>query len=110
MAYDEGLAQRIREMLGDRTDMAEKKMFGGLSFMLHGNMCCGVAGDDLMARVGPGQYEEALGRPHARPMDFTGKPLKGFCYVDAKGYDADADLERWIDLAVRFADTLPAKS
>ncbi len=109
MAHDEGLAQRIRELLVDRPAMSEKKMFGGLSFMLHGNMCCGVAGDDLMARVGPDQYEEALGRPHARPMDFTGKPLKGFVYVNAKGYDADADLQGWIDLAVRFVDTLPAK-
>jgi len=109
VAYDEGLAQRIREILGDRTDVLEKRMFGGLSFMLHGNMCCGVAGDDLMARVGPDHYEEALGRPHARPMDFTGKPLKGFVYVDAAGYLTDEDLESWIDLAVKFADTLPAK-
>ncbi len=109
MPYDDALAQRIREMLGRRSDLSEKKMFGGLSFMLHGHMCCGVAGNDLIVRVGPDQHEEALGRPHARPMDFTGKPLKGFVYVDGPGYAVDADLEEWIDLAVRFVDTLPDK-
>lgn len=89
--------------------MVEKKMFGGLSFMVKGNMCCGVVGDELMARVGPDGYEAALKRPHARPMDFTGKPLKGFVYVAPEGFADRADLEGWIGLALNFVETLPAK-
>ena len=114
MAYDEGLAQRLREVL-ERHDgvvlesLVEKKMFGGLAFMLQGNMCCGVSGDELMLRVGPAANEEALARPHARPMDFTGKPLKGFVYVEEEGFESDDDLSSWLDLSVRFALSLPAK-
>ena len=83
MAYDEGVAQRLRDVFGDRTDVVEKRMFGGLAFMVSGNMCCGVVGKELMARVGPEQYEQALKEPYAREMDFTGKPMKGFVYVGA---------------------------
>lgn len=89
--------------------MVEKKMFGGLSFMVKGHMCCGVVGDELMVRVGPDGYEAALERPHARPMDFTGKPLKGFVYVAAQGFSTQSTLERWIRLALEFVETLPAK-
>jgi TfoX N-terminal domain len=109
MAYDEGVAQRLREALGARRDIAEKKMFGGLAFMLSGNMCCGVIGDTLMARVGPRQYDKALARKHARAMDFTGKPLKGFVYVAPAGFASDRDLERWVSLCVAFAGSLPRK-
>ena len=114
MAYDEGLAQRLREGLADHDSVApesvvEKRMFGGLAFMLQGNMSCGVSGEVLMLRVGPAAYEEALARPHARPMDFTGKPLRGFVYVDPPGFEADDDLAGWIELSVRFALSLPPK-
>ena len=81
MAYDERLAQRVREELADRPGYAEKKMFGGLCFLLRGNMCCGVGKDGLMVRVGPEQYESALADDHARQMDFTGRPMKGFVFV-----------------------------
>lgn len=109
MAYDEGLAQRIRETLAESDGTVEKKMFGGLAFMLHGNMCIGVSGDDLMVRVGPEAYAEALAQPHARQMDFTGKPLRGFVYVDPLGIESDEDLEAWIERGTRFARSLPAK-
>lgn len=109
MAYDEGLAQRIRESLAAHDDVVEKKMFGGLAFMLRGHMCCGVSGEDLMLRVGPDAYQEALSRPHARPMDFTGKPLRGFVYVAPEGVEEDADLSEWIAIGSRFVRSLPAK-
>ena len=109
MAYDEQLAGRVRGVLARRKDVSEKKMFGGLSFMLGGNMCCGVDKDNLMIRVGPEQYETALAQPHARPMDFTGRPLKGMVYVDPEGYRTDAALAAWVKRGVGFAASLPAK-
>lgn len=113
MAYDEGLAQRIREIFEQQDniaiEIAEKKMFGGLAFMLAGNMCVGVVNDTLMARVGPEQYQDALHLPHAREMDFTGKPLKGFIYVDAEGIADDSDLQEWMTRCIAFAGSLPAK-
>ncbi len=114
MAYDEGLAQRIREALEDETtrggrQVVERKMFGGLAFMLGGNMCVGVSGDEMMVRVGPDAYSDALAQPHAREMDFTGKPLRGFVYVDPAGFDSDEDLEAWLERGARFARSLPVK-
>lgn len=109
MAYDEGLAQRLRDHFDGREDVTEMKMFGGIAFMVNGNMCVGVIDDTLMARVGPEQYEEALTRPHAREMDFTHKPMKGFVYVDPEGIEADEDLEYWIGLCKEFVAMLPAK-
>ncbi len=109
MAYDEGLAQRIREALEDRTDVSEKKMFGGLAFLLSGNMCVGVVKSEMMVRVGPDHYEEAVRQPHARKMDFTGRPMKGFVYVACDGFESDADLRRWVARGVRFAGSLPGK-
>jgi TfoX/Sxy family transcriptional regulator of competence genes len=109
MAYDEGLAQRIREALEAEPDVAEKKMFGGLAFLLRGHMCVGVVGEELMVRVGPEAHAEALRRPHAREMDFTGRPMKGMIYVAVEGIESDADLEQWIARGVRFARSLPAK-
>lgn len=84
MAYDEGLAQRVREALPERPDLSERKMFGGLCFMLGGNTCAGIVGEELMLRVGPDSYEDALTRPHAREMDFTGRSLKGMVYVGSR--------------------------
>ena len=109
MAYDEGLAERLREMFADRHDIVEKKMFGGIAFMHRGNMCCGIVNDVLMARVGPDAYTDALRKPHAREMDFTGKPLTGFVYVDPPGFTEDAQLRAWVELCQLFTSTLPAK-
>ena len=109
MAFDEGLAQRIRESLAEHEDVVERKMFGGLAFMLRGNMCVGVVGSELMVRVGPDAYEAALSEPPARAMDFTGRPMKGMVYVGCDGFEADADLERWIERGAGFAGSLPAK-
>ena len=110
MAYDEGLAQRVREALSGDAGVVEKRMFGGLAFMIRGNMCCGVVGEDLMVRVGPEAYEQALALPFARPMDFTGRPLTGFVYVGPDGCSEDGDLAGWVKRALAFARSLPAKS
>jgi TfoX/Sxy family transcriptional regulator of competence genes len=107
--YDEGLAERLRECFADRKDVTEKKMFGGLAFMVSGNMCCGVINDTLMARVGPDRYAAALKRPHARKMDFTGRPMKGLVYVAPEGFESDSDLADWVKLSLDFVATLPAK-
>ena len=109
MAYDEGLAFRIRELLDGRPDLIEKKMFGGLAFMVQGNLCCGVYKDDLIVRVGPEQDMRAVARPHARPFDITGRPMKGWLLVAPEGVENDADLEQWVEQGVVFALTLPAK-
>jgi TfoX/Sxy family transcriptional regulator of competence genes len=109
MAYDEALAARIREVLAERPDTYERKMFGGIAFMVGGNMCVGVIGDKLMARVGPGGHDEALAQPHASVMDFSGRPMVGYVYVDPEGVRSDAGLARWVDRALTFVTGLPAK-
>jgi TfoX/Sxy family transcriptional regulator of competence genes len=109
MAYDEAVAKRVRDALGKTQDVVEKRMFGGIAFMLRGNMCCGVIGDRLMLRVGPKGYETALSRPHARSMDFTGRPMKGLVYVEPAGFASAGDLKAWIARAMEFALSLPAK-
>lgn len=109
MAYQEDLAARIRRRLGIRADLTEKKMFGGLCFMIGGNMCCGVTRDDLMLRVGPDREAAALALPDARPCDFTGRPMKGMVLVAPPGTEGDAELDRGIDLALAFASSLPPK-
>lgn len=109
MAYDEGVAERLREVFADRPGLTEKKMFGGLAFMYRGHMLMGVIGESLMARVGPSGYAQALKRPHAREMDFTGKPMQGYVYVDPAGFESDPDLGEWVDLCLRFNASLPPK-
>ena len=109
MAYDEGLVQRLDEQLDGRRGVTQKKMFGGMCYLLYGNMFVGVVKNSLMVRVGPHGDAEALRLPHARPMDFTGKPMKGYVFVDPGGFDADADLAAWVERAVRFVSTLPKK-
>jgi TfoX/Sxy family transcriptional regulator of competence genes len=109
MAYDENLAYRIRDILSDRSDVVEKKMFGGLTFMVSGNMCVGVSKDRLMVRVGPEQFADAVAQPHARPMDMQGKPMKGFIFVDDGGFASDGDLKTWVQRGLNFVQTLPAK-
>lgn len=110
MAYDEKLGDRIRELLEPRRDITERKMFGGLAFMVNGNMFIGLSGSgDLMVRVGPDAHEDALARPHARPMDFTGRPMNGYVYVAPAGFRTRKSLEAWTDRALNFALTLPKK-
>jgi TfoX/Sxy family transcriptional regulator of competence genes len=109
MAYDEGLAQRIREVLDDQTGLVEKKMFGGVGFMLHGNMACGINGDELIVRVGPDNYDANVTRPNARPFDMTGRPMKGWVMVAAEGYESDEALRDWVAQGVDFALSLPPK-
>lgn len=109
MAFDEGLAQRLREHLGSTTGLAERKMFGGLSFLIDGNLCVGVIGDEMVARVGSGASEAALGRPGSRRFDFSGRPMKGWVTVDPRALEADDVLAAWVDEALRFVRTLPPK-
>ena len=109
MPYDEGLAQRVRESLEDRAGISERKMFGGLCFMLNGNMVCGVSSDNLMVRVGPDAHADALAQPHARRMDFTGRPMKGFVFVSGPGVESDGNLTGWVERGIAYASTFPAK-
>ena len=109
MAYDQALAARIRDVLHDETRVIEKKMFGGLCFMVGGHMCVGVVGDELMVRVGPDAYDKEVSRKHARPMDFTGKPMKGMVYVAAPGLRTTRELSAWVGRGVKFARSLPKR-
>lgn len=108
MAYDEALADRVRKALGKRRDLDEKRMFGGLAFMLGGHMCCGVFRGGLIVRVPRAGTGSALKRPHAKPFDFTGKPMRGFVVVAPGGLQGAA-LRRWVDEAVSHVGTLPPK-
>ena len=109
MAYDEGVAERVRSAVKRSPGVVEKRMFGGIAFMVRGNMCCGVIGDRLMVRVGPKGYETALSRPNARAMDFTGRPMRGLVYVEPAGFASAGDLKSWIRMSMEFALSLPAK-
>lgn len=109
MAYDQGLAGRVRIMLADNADLDEKKMFGGVGFLFQGNMACGVNGNDLIVRVGPDRYAQALEQPHTKVFDLTGKPMTGWIVVTPGGVAADADLKKWVIKGLEFAKTLPAK-
>ena len=109
MPYDEGLAERLRNTFASVDGVTERKMFGGIAFMVKGNMSCGIVKDTLMVRVGPDLYDEALGRSHAREMDFTGKAMKGFVYVSPEGFESDDDLNEWVQLSYQFVSELPPK-
>jgi hypothetical protein len=111
MAYDEGLAQRIREALDELQPpgLVEKKMFGGIAFMTQGNLACGVNKAEMIVRVGPERYPEAVGRPYARPFDMTGRPMKGWVLVATDGFESDEALGEWVRQGVEFALSLPAK-
>ena len=109
MAYDEGLAHRTREVLGERVGLVEKKMFGGVGYMLNGNMACGVHKDALVVRVGPEAHEAAMAQPHTKPFDITGRVMKGWVMVMPAGYEGDEELESWVHQGIEFALTLPPK-
>ena len=109
MPYDEKLAERVRGVLGHHRGVTEKKMFGGLCFLVNGNMACGVQKENLVVRVGHEHYERALSKPGVRPMDFTGRALKGLVYVSPPGCRTTASLKTWVELGARFARSLPKK-
>ena len=107
--YSEELASRVRKLLARQGGLYEIKMFGGIAFMVKGHMCCGVVKDRLMVRVGPEAYEKTLRKPHARPMDFTGRPLKGLVFVSPAGTRTGQGLSAWVGQAARFVRTLPPR-
>ena len=109
MAYSESLAARIRQTLKGRRGVTEKKMFGGVAFLLHGNMCVGVWQTSMIVRLGPDQAAAALKEPNVVEFDITGRPMKGWVVVEAEGLDTDHQLGRWIERAVEFVETLPRK-
>ena len=110
MAYDEGLAERIRTHLQNQKDVQEKKMFGGLCFMVSKHMVCGIVKDKLMARVGPQNYEACLSKKFVSEMDFTGKPLKGMVFITPDGFSEDEELSYWLNLCLAFIKSLPPKT
>src|SRR5262249_24549372 len=109
MAFDESLAARIRDALARKKGVEEKKMFGGVGFLLHGNMLVGVWKDSLIARLGPDNHDDALLEPHVQEFDITGRPMKGWVMVGQEGVGEDDQLKDWIGRATRFVKTLPAK-
>ena len=109
MAYDEGVAERVREVVGDDPDTVERKMMGGLVFMFRGNMACGVIGGELFVRVGEDGLDDALAEPHARVMDYTGRPSKNMVWVAPDGFAEDGDLRAWVGRGYAFAGSLPPK-
>ena len=109
MAYDELLAARMRGVLSAQAGLEEKKMFGGVGFLIHGNLACGVNKNNLIVRVGPATHEQALKKPHTRPFDITGRPMAGWVMVEPEGCATEKALADWIQLGVAFAKSLPDK-
>jgi hypothetical protein len=109
MAYDETLASRIREINCSINGFSEKKMFGGICFLLHGNMCCGVLKEELVLRIDPERGDDVLNRAHTRPFDFSGRPMKGFVLVAPGALGSVQELRDWVSLALSFAEKLPPK-
>ena len=109
MPYDEVLAQRIRDLVIDLPGVVEKRMFGGVAFLLHGNMACGVNKDDLILRLSPAEAQAALQQPHVRVFDMTGRPMQGWVLVGSQGIAEETDLRRWVQQGLDFAATLPPK-
>jgi TfoX/Sxy family transcriptional regulator of competence genes len=109
MAYSADLAERVRSQIAKMMNTTEKKMFGGLGFLVNGNMACGIIGDDLIVRTGPEKHSQALVQPHTRPFDFSGRPMAGWVYVEPAGYESDQNLKDWIEQGIEFARSLPPK-
>jgi TfoX/Sxy family transcriptional regulator of competence genes len=109
VTYDEQLADRVREQLSARADVSERKMFGGIAFMVAGNMACGVLGEDLIVRLGDEEGEKAVREDGVRPFDFTGKPMKRIVYVSPERTSDEAGLAEWVEAGADFAASLPAK-
>jgi TfoX/Sxy family transcriptional regulator of competence genes len=109
MAYDEELADRVRDLLSARSEVSERKMFGGIAFMVSGNMACGVLKEDLIVRLGDEEGEKAIAEDGVRPFDFTGKPMKGIVYVSPERVSDDGGLAEWVEAGADYASSLPAK-
>jgi TfoX/Sxy family transcriptional regulator of competence genes len=109
MGYDKELAEKIRTLLENQSGIDEKKMFGGICFLLHGNMACGVLNNDLIVRVGPERYGELLRFPHAKPFDITGRAMNGWIMVSAEGHKNKQELTYWVNQGLAFTSKLPAK-
>jgi TfoX N-terminal domain len=109
MAYDEALADRVRTVLSVREGLSERKMFGGIGFMIGGNMACGVHGEELIVRLDPNESERALAEPHVRVFDITGRPMKGWILVGPEALETDEDLAGWVDAGADFAALLQPK-
>jgi hypothetical protein len=109
MAFDSGLAQRIREVIGQEAGVTERAMFGGLAFLVDGKMFVGIQGSTLMARVGADRHADALALAHVREMDFTGRPMKGYVYIDPPGLREDQDLKAWVLWCRGHVAALPAR-
>jgi TfoX/Sxy family transcriptional regulator of competence genes len=109
VAYSEELAERIREVIDGLPGVVERKMFGGIAWMVNGNMACGIIGDDLMVRLDRDDAEAAQAEEHVGPMEFTGRAMRGFILVEAEGVEGDTDLGRWVDAGADFAESLPSK-
>ena len=109
MAYDYDMAKRIRRVLSEREDVTERKMFGGLAFLICGNICCGLSGNTLMARIGEEQYEESLKNNHASDIDFTNKAVHGFVYTSHVSLSGEGQLEYWVKLSENFTSSMAPK-
>ncbi|MSO19713.1 MAG: TfoX family protein [Acidobacteria bacterium] len=110
MAFDPVLADLVRVAIGEHTQVVEMKMFGGIAFMLGGHMCCGIVKDRLMLRVSPHEYDAMLERPGVNPMEFTGRPMRGFVFVDAAETATVSTVRKWLKPSIAFASSLPAKA
>ncbi len=109
MPYDEETARRMRALLQGRPSLEEKRLFGGVGFLISGNTACGVRKDGLIVRVGPSRYQVALARPGTKPFDITGKPMEGWVTVGPEGFDSDEALQEWVEWGAEFAASLPPK-
>lgn len=109
VAFDDTLARRVRKALDSRPDLIEKHMFGGVCFMIRGRMCCGIIDSSLMVRLDPDEADRVADQPHVRPMDFTGKPMRGYLFVDTEGIDSPKALKSWVDRCVAYIETMPTK-
>jgi TfoX N-terminal domain len=109
MAFDEALAARIRKRVGKRAGLTEQQMFGGLAFLLNGNMCVGIHGNEMIVRLDPGDTDDALKDRHVRLFDLTGRPMKGWILVASAGLKAPAALGRWVEVGLEYAASLPKK-
>lgn len=109
MPFDADLTARVRQILEEHGPIDERKMFGGIAFMFKGYMCCGVLNDDVVVRLGPERAEEALANAHVRPMDFTGRPLKGYVFVAPAAARTESMLRRWIRSSLEYVETLPPR-
>ncbi len=109
MSYDEGLAQRIRKLVADRSGLTEKKMFGGVSFLIQGNMACGVLKDEMIVRIDPEQHDAAVAKPHVRTFDYAGHPMQGWIFVGPAACASEVGLKEWVDTGIRYALSLSPK-